>query len=134
MAQQAITEERPKEAPARAVGGLWPWFLQRMTAALLIVFLGAHWGTLHFVLAGRSITFDRVSERLATPLFVFIDSALLALVIYHGLNGISIIVGDFAIGPRAKRAVDWALIIIGLGTFVYGLNALWPFMTGGRLF
>ena len=134
MAQRATTEERLQVPPARAVGGLWPWLLQRVTAVLLIVFLGAHWGTLHFVLAGRSITFDRVSERLATPLFVFIDTALLVLVIYHGLNGLSIIVGDFAIGPRAKRAVDWALIAIGLGTFVYGLNALWPFMTGRPLF
>lgn len=114
--------------------GLWNWLLQRITGALLIVFIIAHFWVTHFAVPGELITFDRVTERLQSAFFIALDSALLATTIYHGLNGVRNVVVDFGIGPVTRQAVSWTLVVIGLITFVYGLNALVPFITGRPLF
>ena len=118
--------------PART--GLWNWFMQRITGALLIVFIIAHFWVTHFAIPGEQITFTGVQARLQTLFFVVLDSALLAATIYHGLNGVRNVIFDFNPGPAAKTATSWIIFVIGLIVFVYGLNALLPFITGRALF
>ena len=114
--------------------GLWNWFIQRITAALLIVFIIAHFWVTHFAVPGEEITFERVTSRLQSPWFLVLDSLLLATTVYHGLNGVRNVVYDFNMNPALKKAVSWMLLLIGLVTFVYGVNALVPFITGRPVF
>lgn len=114
--------------------GLWPWFIQRITGALLVVFILAHFWVTHFAVPGEEITFIGVSGRLQTFFFMVLDSALLATAIYHGLNGVRNVIFDFNPGPAAKVVISWAIFVVGLVTFVYGVNALFPFITGRPLF
>ncbi len=118
--------------PART--GLWSWFIQRITGALLVLFIIAHFWVTHFAVPGEEITFSGVSSRLQMGFFVVLDSALLATVIYHGLNGVRNVIFDFNPGPAARTAISWVVLIIGLITFVYGVNALVPFITGSPIF
>src|SRR3989337_1336406 len=109
--ERKVEEARP--------AGMWAWFLQRVTAALIVIFLGIHWGVLHFIDVGTKITFSGVSERLALPLFVVVDYGLLALVLFHGLNGIATVIMDFNPGPTTRKAIYGILWAIGLVTFAY---------------
>lgn len=139
----AVTErapERPREgerlaevAPP-ATSGSYAWITQRATAVLLLAFLGTHWWIAHFAPVGEAITFDRVSLRLESALLVFVDAGLLAIVIYHALNGVRNVVVDFNIGRKAERALSMVLLVIGIVAFIYGINALLPFTTGTALF
>lgn len=114
--------------------GLWTWLIQRVTAALLILFLLAHFWVTHFAIPGEQITFAGVTARLRSLFFIGLDSALLATTLYHGLNGVRNVIFDFNPGPGAKLAISWVIFVIGLVTFVYGVNALVPFVTGKPLF
>ena len=133
--------ERPTSAAEReavgirpATSGSYAWILQRVTAVLLIAFLGTHFYIAHFAPVGEAITFEVVTNRLQNALLVFVDAGLLAIVIYHALNGLRNVIMDFNIGRRAERALAFVLVIVGLVAFVYGINALLPFTTGTALF
>jgi len=140
----AVTErapERARTAGRRVVevappvtSGSYAWIMQRATAVLLLAFLGAHWWITHFAPVGEAITFERVSFRLKDAMLVFVDSGLLAIVLYHALNGLRNVILDFNIGRTAERALSIILVIVGIVAFVYGLNALLPFTTGTALF
>lgn len=114
--------------------GAWNWFIQRLTAALLVIFILAHFWVTHFAVPGEEITFKGVTGRLQSPFFLVLDSLLLATAIYHGLNGVRNVVYDFNMNPGIKKTISWLLLIIGIITFGYGLNALVPFITGRPLF
>lgn len=118
----------------KSTTGLWTWFIQRITAALLIIFILAHFWVTHFAVPGEEITFRGVTARLQSPFFLVLDSLLLATAIYHGLNGVRNVIYDFNMNPAIKKTVAWVLLVIGIVTFVYGLNALVPFITGRPMF
>lgn len=123
-----------REEVGGAQAGMWPWLMQRVTAVLLLVFLGLHIWALHYAVVGEEIRFDRVSQRLQSPLFIFVDAGLLAVVLYHALNGTRTVLLDFEMGEGTERAITWLLIVVGLATFLFGANALLPFVTGNPLF
>jgi succinate dehydrogenase cytochrome b556 subunit len=114
--------------------GSWAWILQRITAVLLILFLGAHWYIIHYGALGEAITFERVGIRLQSPLLVFVDAGMLLIVIYHALNGTRNVIVDFNIGRRWERVLSAVLFVFGIVVFIYGINALLPFTTGSALF
>lgn len=118
-----------EEAPIAGVG-LWAWFLQRVTAALAVIFLGAHLWALHIFLVGEEITFERVLERLQSPLYIALDILLLATLIYHALNGVRMIILDFTTSLRAERLLNTILILTGVIGFALGVYGLWPFISG----
>jgi succinate dehydrogenase / fumarate reductase membrane anchor subunit len=114
--------------------GLWPWFLQRVTAVLLLITLGMHIWALHFASSGERLTFQSMRARLASPLFLTLDGALLALALFHGLNGVRMVFLDFKIGPRAERWLTTVLWVFGVLTLVFGLNTLVAFLYGAPWF
>lgn len=107
--------------------GLWSWFLQRLTGILLVFYLFIHLWVLHYANMGK-VTFDEILQRLQSPAFVIFDLTLLALVIFHALNGVRIVLIDFGLSNRAQKAVFWGLMTLGLGLFLFGVYALWPFI------
>lgn len=117
--------------------GSWPWFFQRLSAVLLIVFLGLHIFVAHFMGASEEeagqtlITFGDVSMRLGELVYVVLDYGLLALVLFHGLNGARTVLFDFDMFMKRKKAVDVAIWVVGIGTLIWGFVILWPFITGG---
>ena len=119
------------------VAGTWAWFFQRVSAVLLIVFLGVHIFVDHFMNVGSEtagetlITFGDVSMRLGEFVYVFVDYTLLALVLFHGLNGARTVLFDFDMFIKRKKAVDVGLWILGVATLVWGIVILWPFIKGG---
>jgi succinate dehydrogenase / fumarate reductase, membrane anchor subunit len=135
----------PAAAPARAAeppagrmrrgvidssrGGMWAWLFQRVTAVVLIVGLVTHLVATHIVNLGH-LSFLNIGDRLGSTFFVIIDVSLLAASIFHGLNGARMVVLDYRLqSVAARRALAIALWVFGSATFVYGMWALWPWIS-----
>lgn len=138
MPRETVHTEAEAPPLQGAAQGFWPWFLQRVTGVALIALLGVHIWVNHFagleeVASGAQeelVLFDLVKERLKTALFVLIDFSLLALVLYHGLNGIRSILLDLGLRGRAKAAANLALVLVGVLAFVLGGSTLLAFVAG----
>jgi succinate dehydrogenase hydrophobic anchor subunit len=110
-------------------GGMWGWLLQRVTAVVLIVGLMTHLIATHIFNLGH-LSYLNIGDRLGSSFFVVIDISLLAAAIFHGLNGARMVVLDYWLETRASRlALTIALWVFGSVTFVYGLWALWPWIS-----
>jgi succinate dehydrogenase / fumarate reductase membrane anchor subunit len=112
------------------VAGTWAWFFQRLTAVLLIGLLATHIYVDHFWHVGEDITVDSVNERLRELTFIAIDYSMLAMVLFHGLNGTRTILFDFERFASRKKAVDIGLWVLGVAMMIWGIVILWPFITG----
>lgn len=119
--------------PAREgnnVRGMWPWLIQRITGAVLLVFLGLHFFITHFAVEGN-INFQIVTERFSRKASFWHawDWMLLGLALFHGVNGIRAIILDFGVKRVTARILFWLMIILCLAVFIYGYWALSPFKT-----
>jgi len=109
-------------------GGMWPWFLQRLTAVWLVFGLGMHLVVTHVFSIG-ALDFAGVGDRLTGWFFPFVDLTLLAAALFHGLNGLRMVLLDYGFIGRARSMLDTVLVVVGLGAFGYGVWALWPWLT-----
>ena len=55
----------------------WTWFLQRISALVLLIALGWHIALLHFSTAGAPLNYSDIMIRLKTPIFISLDILLL---------------------------------------------------------
>ena len=92
------------------------WLLQRITAVLLVVFLAAHLWASNFAVSW------------AASLRAVVDLSLLALALFHGLNGVRGIVLDFGIGHAARRFLSVSLVLLGFIAFLFGVYGFWPLL------
>jgi succinate dehydrogenase hydrophobic anchor subunit len=110
-------------------GGMWAWLFQRVTAVVLIVGLLTHLVATHLFNLGH-LSFLNIGDRLGSTFFVVIDVSLLAAAVFHGLNGARMVVLDYWLqSVVARRALAIALWLFGSVTFVYGMWALWPWIS-----
>lgn len=103
------------------------WYLQRITGALLVLLLIAHFWVEHFAsetLLRGELTYEAIEQRIRMPLWRAIDIAFLAVALYHGLSGLRNILLDYsAIRPALSRALTAALAAIGLLWMYWGVEA-----------
>jgi succinate dehydrogenase hydrophobic anchor subunit len=55
---------------------------------------------------------------------MIIDSGLLAVALYHGLNGIRNVLFDFIADDGKRRAITALFVIVGLAYLIWGAYAL----------
>ena len=108
-------------------GGMGPWVWQRVTAVLLLLGLGVHLVVLHAANIGK-LTFATSQARLGTVFFMVLDFGLLATALFHGLNGLRMVLLDYGFTGRKRVALDIVLWALGLGAFAFGTWALWPWV------
>src|SRR5215813_9610822 len=103
------------------------WYLQRITGALLVILLAAHFWVEHFMsaeLQRGDLSYEAILGRIANPAWQFIDVAFLLVALYHGLNGLRNIILDYSrIGRRAAQALTVALVAVGLVWAWWGIDA-----------
>lgn len=102
-------------------GGAFGWFFQRVTGAFLLIALLVHFWVLHFFgPAHGEITFDAVMARLQSPLWRGFDMLFLILGIYHGMNGILLVVNDYIRRAGLRMAVIGVLWVAALYFLIIG--------------
>ena len=112
------------------VAGTWAWFFQRLSAVLLIVLLTVHIYLDHYAEVGAEIDVGWVHQRLGQILYIAVDYSMLAMVIFHGLNGSRTILFDFDIFANRKKMVDIGLWVLGIAMLIWGIIVLLPFIEG----
>ncbi|MFB6094289.1 MAG: succinate dehydrogenase [Halanaeroarchaeum sp.] len=108
------------------------WFLQRVTAAVLVVTLMFHFFWLHFVNHAAEITFAGTEYRMQQ--IGYFAALLLFLVAgaFHGVNGVYNALINQGLTGTPKRALRWILAVGGLLLVVQGVRVALA-MSGGGL-
>ena len=114
----------PQGRPDRVVGtqmGIMSWLIQRVTGAFLIVFLLAHLGTIHMATTG-GYQISTIAARLQSTGFKILDIGLLALGLYHALNGVlRVLVEVTHASAKTYRLLSIIAWVLGLVLLYYGV-------------
>ncbi len=95
------------------------WFLQLVTGVLIAVFLGIHVVTQHLSSIDQT-TWPLMIGRATEGIWVFLYVALLAVGLYHGINGLRGIILEVTTSARTARIITGILIAIGVIFFIGG--------------
>ncbi len=100
--------------------GAIAWLLQRISAVILFVLLIIHFVTYHFIAQGV-YPWKEVVAKMQSPWFNLMQFIFLICALYHGINGVWMVVEDYVHG-RFWRIFIFSLIIIGgSGLFFVGM-------------
>ena len=98
----------------RKDSGSWAWILHRITGVALIAYLFMHIFSLSPLSQGRQ-AFNEFMQHYTTPFFMVMEWLLFAFVLFHSLNGVRIVIVDWADGAKYHRqlyTLSWILGII----------------------
>jgi len=106
----------PREDKSEMFRSAALWLTQRITAVLLVIFLALHLWVSNF------------AADWALLVRAMIDLSLLALALFHGLNGVRTVVLDFGLGQQGRRFLSLSLVMLGVVAFVSGVYGFWPLL------
>ncbi|CAM4233549.1 succinate dehydrogenase, cytochrome b556 subunit [Nocardia ninae] len=121
------------EAPAqpkrktlyRGDPGMWSWALHRITGVTIFFFLFVHVLDTALVRVSPD-TYNRAIETYKSPIVALMEMGLVVCVLFHGFNGVRVILIDFwAKGPKYQRVMLWVVLAV---VFVLAAPAI------GRMF
>ena len=97
--------------------GMWSWVLHRITGVAIFFFLLVH--TLDTALVRVSPeAYNAVINTYKTPIIGLAELGLVAAILFHGLNGIRVILIDFwRKGEKYQNVMFWIVIAIALAIF-----------------
>lgn len=93
--------------------GSWAFALNRLTGIGLTLYLLIHLGLLSLLLQGEEAWDDFIALA-RSPFFLTLDVFLLFGILFHGLNGIRVVLVGIGVGIRNQRSMFWVLMAIGL--------------------
>ena len=101
------------------------WILHKITGFAIVSFLIFHiWGMSQ--MSKGPDAFNAVIEAYKTPLFKFGEVLLLGAMLFHGLNGMRIILGEFTRWAMDRHRLLLVLTYVIAGVlFIIGGIALW---------
>jgi succinate dehydrogenase hydrophobic membrane anchor protein len=101
-------------------GGALPWFFQRLTGILLAPILIVHLLTMHKWTA-HGLPWDQVALRLTNPYWKVLEVFFLTFALYHGLNGLYAIIGDYVRKPALRLTIFSLACVAGVVLLIFGL-------------
>ncbi len=106
--------------------GYIAWLLHRITGLGLILYLFMHIYVIHHISLGRK-EFDQVMALVQNPIAHLLEIWLLACVVFHGLNGIRVVLIDYGSAGEADQHRAWVWVTLAaslLLTVVGGIPML----------
>ncbi|EMA51409.1 MULTISPECIES: succinate dehydrogenase hydrophobic membrane anchor subunit [Halococcus] len=100
----------------------WAWFLQRLTAAFLVIVLAFHFMLLHFVNHAYEITFLGSQARMSQVGYFVTMVLFLVTATFHGVNGVFNALVNQGLKGTQKKVVLGVLAIAGVGLVVQGIR------------
>ncbi|MEA3336123.1 MAG: succinate dehydrogenase, hydrophobic membrane anchor protein [Chloroflexota bacterium] len=105
------------------------WQIQRLSAVALLFFLTTHMVVVHY--PPFHITFDRILERMANPVWKTIDILFLAFVLAHALSGVWAVVTDYDALYRWRKLIGAVAVVAGIAAFIFGAMTIMTFQPAG---
>ncbi|MFC2005345.1 hypothetical protein ACFLVG_00045 [Chloroflexota bacterium] len=104
------------------------WFGQLITGILIAVLLGIHMVIQHLdavlgffgVDTGETTGWAAMVDRASQGIWVGLYIALLAVGLYHGINGLRGIILESTSSAKTGRIVTWVLTVFGIIIFGWG--------------
>ncbi len=101
--------------------GSWAWILHRITGIALTGYIFMHIFALSNLQKWKSdkgVAFNEEMALFTSPFFLVVEWLLFAFVLYHTLNGIRIVLVDFANGARYHKKLHYVMVTIGIIAFI----------------
>ena len=108
---------RSEAQPAR--GGSLAWIFQVISGVLLVLLLGAHIVTQHFVVKGGLRDYAQVLSYLSNPVVLAVESLFVIVLIWHAMLGLRAVLLDFGFGPRGQALITRGVVALGAVTAAY---------------
>ena len=100
--------------------GQWSWIFHRITGVGVLLFLLIHVLDTALIMLGPE-AYDHVMAIYKHPLFRPMEVLLFAMVLYHALNGVRIIIIDFwSQGPRYHQQLFYIVMVLFVIGWVVG--------------
>jgi len=97
--------------------GMWSWVLHRITGVAIFFFLLVHVLDTALVRVSPE-AYNAVINTYKTPIIGLAELGLVAAILFHGLNGIRVILIDFwRKGAKYQNVMFWVVIAIALVIF-----------------
>lgn len=113
-------------------GGAFNWFFQRISGAMLLLALLAHFWVIHFFPpAHGEITYESVMARLQHPAWKTTDLLFLFFGLYHGMNGVLMVVHDYIHKAGLRIVIISVLWIAAIWLLIMGSLTILGLPTGG---
>jgi succinate dehydrogenase / fumarate reductase, cytochrome b subunit len=109
----------------RKHSGSWAWILHRLTGLGLTAYILLHIVALTGLLKGEA-AFNEEMRLFSSPVFLFGEWLLGALVMFHAINGVRIVLVDFGNGARYHKQILTfvyilsVIIVAGMGYLIFG--------------
>ena len=113
----------PPQVHYRLHPGYLAWLLHRVTGLGLTLYLLMHIWVIHHISRGRQ-SFDAVMGVVQSPLFHILEIALLGAVVFHGLNGIRIILIDYGTAADKGPHKTWVWATLAVSVVLTALGGL----------
>lgn len=108
--------------------GTVAWLLHRLSGLLLLGYLYFHLIVLSSaVWPGGARAFDRMVHLVTSPPFIVADLALFAVIFYHALNGIRLLLLDLGWFMESQRTLLWVALGLGAGALALSAALLVPY-------
>jgi succinate dehydrogenase / fumarate reductase cytochrome b subunit len=95
--------------------GMWAWVLFRISGLILVAYLFVHIGIVSQAHVQGPSVLNRLFKTFDNPILVFLDFMLVSAVLYHGLNGVRIVLMDLGYGIRQHKLVFLSVMIVAAG-------------------
>lgn len=100
--------------------GMWAWVLHRITGIGILLYLLLHAGIMGMSLISGAEVFNATLTTLMTnPVLHIAELGLVGAVIYHGLNGIRLLLFDIGVGFSRQKEIFWVSMVLGAAIWVY---------------
>ncbi|MFN3602245.1 MAG: succinate dehydrogenase, cytochrome b556 subunit [Dietzia sp.] len=97
--------------------GMWSWVAHRVSGVAIFFFLFVHVLDTSLVTVSPE-SYNAVIDSYKTPIVGLMEVGLVALVLFHALNGLRIVAVDFwSKGAKYQRQMLWAVLAIWVVVF-----------------
>jgi succinate dehydrogenase / fumarate reductase cytochrome b subunit len=111
---------RPRGSLYRGGQGMWSWVAHRITGVLVFFFLFAHILDTALLRVSPN-SYDRVVDIYRNPFVNLLELGLVGAVLYHGLNGLRIMLIDFwSAGAKYQKQMLAVVVTIWVAVMVPG--------------
>jgi succinate dehydrogenase cytochrome b556 subunit len=114
-----LKEVRQPSPTRRGRGGTTAWILQVVSGVLLVVLLGVHIVTQHFVVKGGLRDYAQVVSYLSSPAVLAVESLFVLVLIWHAMLGLRAVLLDFGFGRRGQAWITYGVTALGVVTAGY---------------
>lgn len=99
--------------------GMWAWVLFRISGLILVFYFFLHIVVVSQGHVSGANVLNKILTTFDNPVMTFLDFMLCAAVLYHGMNGVRVLLMDLGIGVSRHKAIFYAVMTITAGLMAW---------------